>query len=695
MPNKAWLQDAQWSERSGSVRWQIGLTTFGILALELALIRWTSGQVRAFAYFNNVVLITAFLGMGAGVALGRRWPGLVHLTLPALVVLAVPLALAEPFGLVHLTFPDHSIVMWGATLRADGLLFLRNIAIFAGLLGALGAVFVFAGAALGHLFGRTEVLRAYGADLLGSLLGVLAFTLAAWLNAGPVAWLALGVLPFAWLSRRWWMLLSGAVVLALAAFSVRGAVYSPYNRIDLQPEPFALSLAVNRDFHQYLHNLSDVRLQQGGEGLAQLQLVRGFYDLPFVINARRGRAVIVGAGTGNDVQAARRNGYGEIVSVDIDGRILALGRQLHPEQPYADPRVRQVNDDARAFFRTAPAGQFDVVCFGLLDSHAMASAMSTLRLDNYVYTEEGIRSAWRLVSPRGHLSLAMSCAAGPWLFERLYWTITRATGREPIAIYSNLHGWSATFIVRGPEAVLDREVMARQHLVAPENAAEKVLTTSDDWPFLYLRPAIVPWGYIVVLGGLLLATLLLARPVFGVGRAGAPFHWPLFCMGAAFLLIETRGVTSLSLLFGSTWIVNSAVFGGILAMVLLANLAVARGQWRHATPWYFALFLSVLLLWWFPVEWLGTLPFAARGLIGGLLTGLPIGLAGVIVPMLLARAADPAAALGANLIGAVLGGCLEYLSMYAGLRSVALMALALYLCAFLLQRRMPQAPVTP
>jgi hypothetical protein len=158
-------------------------------------------------------------------------------------------------------------------------------------------------------------------------------------------------------------------------------------------------------------------------------------------------------------------------------------------------------------------------------------------------------------------------------------------------------------------------------------------------------------------------------------------------MGAAFLLIETRGVTSLSLLFGSTWVVNSAVFGGILVMVLAANFAVRRRQWSDPTPWFIALFAATLLLYFLPLDWLNTLPLPVRAGLGGLLTGLPVGLAGVIVPMLLARAAEPAAALGANLLGAVLGGCLEYFSMYGGLGATALLALVLYLLAFLILRR--------
>src|SRR5262245_47565327 len=65
----------------------VSISTFGILALELGLIRWISGQIRIVAYFTNLILLAAFLGMGLGVALGRRRTGLVHLALPALALL--------------------------------------------------------------------------------------------------------------------------------------------------------------------------------------------------------------------------------------------------------------------------------------------------------------------------------------------------------------------------------------------------------------------------------------------------------------------------------------------------------------------------------------------------------------------------------------------------------------------------------
>lgn len=353
-------------------------------------------------------------------------------------------------------------------------------------------------------------------------------------------------------------------------------------------------------------------------------------------------------------------------------------------------------DDARAFFDKDRATTFDVVCYGLLDSHAMSSAMSTLRLDYYVYTEEGIRAAWQRVGPGGHLSLAISCMAGRWFFERLYWTVTKATGREPIAFFSTLHGGTITFVVPRDDVALRAEIVKARPKIEPIGTMERTLTTSDDRPFLYIRPGTVPWGYFVVIGSVLGLALACARPVFGLGKGGAGFHRPLFLMGAAFLLIETRGVTSMSLLFGSTWVVNSAVFGGILIMVLASNLAVRRWGWMNPLPWFGPLLISVGLLYAFPMEWLQGLPLIMRGLIGGLLTGLPIGLAGVIVSVLLARSENPAAALGANLPGAVLGGCLEYFSMFGGLGAVALLAAVLYLGVLLdlpQERRVAKAGV--
>ncbi len=688
-----WLKDQSWADRAGAPGVRVGLATFGILALELALIRWTGAQIRVFAYFGNLVLIGAFMGMGLGVALGRRLPGLVHATLPLLTAVCAVLTFAEPLGLMHLEFPDPSVHLWGAEgSLAEGGQFVWSVVRFLAVFTAIVATFVCAGAAVGCLFPRLAVLRAYGWDLGGSLLGIAALTLATSFGTGPPVWLLLGVIPFVVLTRKPLAAVCAVAVVALGWLSVDDAVFSPYNRIDLVQEGSSVQLSVNRDFHQYMHNLSDEHLASDEvepAALRRLQRYRAAYDLPFTINDARGSALIVGAGTGNDVQAALRSGYQRVVSVDIDPEIIRLGTELHPEQPYSDPRAEPVVNDARAFFEQYTGDPFDVVCYGLLDSHAMFTSLSSLRLDNYVYTEQGIHSAWEHVAPGGHLSLSFSVFAGEWISDRMFWTVTKATGTEPRMICHGMH-FGCTFIVGKDEAVLHGDRIAHFGQRSPEAAQDEVRTTSDDWPFLYVRPGVFPWGYVVVLAFVLFMAFVGTPWAFGRASLRADFDPVLFLMGTAFLLIETRGVTSLSLVFGSTWLVNSAIFGGILLMVLLANLAVERFGFTNPMPWFAGLFAAVLLIWVVDPGSLNSYSLVTRGVIGGLINALPIGFAGVIVSILLARSANATASLGSNLLGSVLGGCLEYLSMTVGLGALALLALAIYLSAFLLAIRRKQ-----
>jgi len=73
---------------------------------------------------------------------------------------------------------------------------------------------------------------------------------------------------------------------------------------------------------------------------------------------------------------------------------------------------------------------------------------------------------------------------------------------------------------------------------------------------------------------------------------------------------------------------------------------------------------------------------------------LPIAFGGLLFSKLFARSADPAAALGSNLVGAIFGGVLEYLSMLTGMRLLIVVAAALYAAAVVTSaaRRLPQSP---
>jgi hypothetical protein len=683
--------------------WYLGLTTFSILVLELAAIRWIGSQIRVFAYFANLVLMAVFLGMGLGVALGRRYPHLFEWVFPALLVLAAVLALSKQVGLMDLGFPDPSISLWGADVRmvSFGQFCLATLVVV-GLFWLVTLVFLLMAIPVGWWFGQLPPLRAYTYDLLGSLIGVLAFTAVAALHLPPAVWFGLGLLPLAWVSRRWWAAFGIGVIL-LTGWASQGAYFSPYNRIDLAtddfftgegqpPNPVArpeYMLSVNRDFHQHLLDLSTATVSQEPPDALRARIQK-IYEIPFRLTSRRDRALVVGAGTGNDAAAALRAGFAHVSCVEIDPVILRLGREKHPEQPYTRPNVRLINNDARAYFEQNHTDQYDVVCYGLVDSHAMFSALSTLRLDNYLYTVEGLRSGWKHVAPGGIMSVSFSVFAGDWMLYRLNNTLLEATGLQPLVI---LHGYNygVTFLV-GRE-LMPQTVQATTGFPVHVLPEMEIRIPTDDWPFLYLRPNTVPYAYLTVLTLILVTALVAVRQTFGADLlTSRRFDPVLFLMGAAFLLLETRMVTELGLLFGSTWVVNASVFAGVLVMVLLANGYVIRRTASRIQPWYVPLVISLLAVWWLGAGTLNQFSLLTRGILGGLLFALPVFFAGVIVSTLLKRAQDVPGALGSNILGSVVGGCLEYLSMYAGLRKMTLLAIALYLTAYLILARQAAQP---
>ena len=666
---------------------KLALTTFAILVLELAMIRWLATQVRIAAYFANLVLLAAFLGMGIGVGLGRTRPQLARWTMPVLALISILLAAATPLGLTHLTFPDPAISLWGAETAGTWFQFVRSALVVLLCFWGVASVFILLGTLVGFYFDQLPPLQAYGADLAGSLAGVLAMAGIAALWAPPPAWIALGVLPMLWILRDRWSVVGAVVAIAAAAYSVSDARFSPYNRIDLSPgvtESFGRpasgaqewTLSANRDYHQ---RLLDLRPAHGDE-LSPRGYIRGVYELPFSFaTATRRSAIVVGAGGGNDVAAALRRGFEEVVSIDIDPAILRTGLELHPEHPYSDPRVHRVADDARAYFgRRSDTRRFDVVCYGLLDSHAMFSSMSSLRLDNFVYTEEGLAAAWAHVADDGVLSVSFSIFAGEWMYYRLLGLVRKATGLDPVVVRHSYDA-GATFLVGRTLTLAQVQALMPSAKQGGPGIAE-IRIPSDDWPFLYLRPGTVPWTYLTVFLLVAVSAAFAVRGVFGPGLfARGRFDAQMFLLGAAFLLLETRAVTQLSLLFGSTLIVNSSVFGGVLAMVMGANALAARLRGYRRLAWYALLIASLAGLYAFPFHMLFDLALPARAVAAGLLVSVPVFFAGVIFSSELRERPDPAAALGCNLCGAVAGGLLENLSMAAGLKAVVLLALAIYL----------------
>ncbi len=674
--------------------------SFLVLFFELVVIRWLSSEIQVFSWLKNLPLMVAFLGLGLG-NLSTRVDRTVSLRfLWLFAAFAFVLLIADPLRFDHIAFPDPSITTWHAPdpsvaswweTRGPGATLAVFVTVVLVVSVLVTAMFALLGATLGATMNTTRPLAAYSANVLGSLAGVLAFTALSFLQTPPFAWVVVALViavPLVPRSRMAPLPIAFTLVFAFLPSLRADVLWSPYYRVAHSPiagstPPVGYTITVNHQYHQQAVGLSDEALRRH-PGLAEL---RAEYELPFVLAPRHEIVALLGAGTGNDASAALRQGAQRVVAVEIDPAIIELGHRLHDEQPYSSPKVHVVNTDARAWLRQSD-DRFDVISFGLVDSHTMLSSMSSLRLESYLYTVESIRDVMRLLKPDGVAAMSFVIADNDWQGQRLFNTIQQATGSPPIVINMPNYGQSYIFGPGArPDAVSAAVASRGFPVVTQRYEGTSVWAATDNWPFLYLNPTQQPVGYLLMLFGLLVASFFSIRSRLHGDGGMSRLNAQMFFMGAAFLLIETKSIAELSLLFGSTWVVNAAVFSAILTMVLAANAIVGRfsvGDVKQGRVhvFYALLLLSLVLAFFFPVSALNSFGLVERAVIGSLLSALPIAFSGVIFATAFSAAPRASTALGWNLFGAIVGGVLEASSMWFGIKSLSLLAAALYVLSW-------------
>lgn len=213
-----------------------------------------------------------------------------------------------------------------------------------------------------------------------------------------------------------------------------------------------------------------------------------------------------------------------------------------------------------------------------------------------------------------------------------------------------------------------------------------IAPASDDRPFLYYQGGAIPAVYLWTLGGILLISLIAVRGLGGPLRAMRPYA-DLFFMGAAFMLLETKNIATFALLFGTTWLVNALVFAGVLLIVLAAVETTRRFRTPPLPVVFAGIVLALALTFFVEPAWLLTLPVVPRLVVAVLLAFLPIYLANVAFSQRFAASDDSQSAFGLNLLGAMLGGCLEYLGLLTGYRNLLILVAGIYLVAFLVTPR--------
>jgi len=640
-----------------------------MLFTELALIRWTGSNVVYLSYFSNFVLLGSFLGIGIGFLRGEaKFDSFRY----APVVLAILVAFVIIFP-VEIDRSGSELIYFGNMTPSGLPPFITLPVIFV----AVAAVMAMIAEGVARTFVTFPPLEAYRWDILGSLLGIIGFSALSFTWAPPVAWgVIVGVL-FLILRQRGWLLLQAlAVVVLVFTLGKESTVpffsWSPYYKVAVAPVPAGrgtYDINVNGIPHQ---SIQSVALRRESDTS---------YFLPYQrdVTKQLGNVLIVGAGNGTDVAIALANGAQHVDAVEIDPKLEQLGVQLHPDLPYQDPRVEAIINDGRAFLEQTNR-TYDLILFALPDSLTLVQGQSSLRLESYLFTQEAMTSARAHLKPDGAFSM-YNYYREPWLIQRLARTLEVVYGHPACqdTVGSIGHLAVLTIGLKADNVQCSGGTLAAMGSSAPAPAR-------DDYPFVYLKDRGIPDFYLVTIGLILLASLAITRAVAGPYRRMGDYL-DLFFMGAAFLLLETKGVVQFALLFGTTWFVNALVFAGVLASVLAAIEVTRRFKLPGPDVLYVVLIVMVLASWFVPADALLGLSTAPRFLAAAGLWFTPIFIANLVFAQRFQGVSASNVAFGANLLGAMVGGLLEYTSLVVGYQALAILVAVLYSLAYLTGRR--------
>ncbi len=677
-PNAGSFDAAQQAGADSESRIALRLVLSAALMLfaELALIRWLGSNVIHLSYFSNFVLLGSFLGIGAGFLISRKswsiWPfSLPLLTLLTIGVIRYPMSIQREGG---------DIIYFTALELGGPPAWLALPLIFC--LVAL----ILAGPAelVGRCFARLPALKAYRWDLIGSFTGIVAFSILSFMHAPSLVWGLIAAALYVVLSDRKRRVVTIAWVLPLLVILFNESTdenisWSPYYKIQtLEADPpidGVLKIRANGVPHQIMAP-ADLRREMG----------YSIYFTPYErrASAELGDVLIIGAGSGSDVAVALQNGARSVDAVDIDPGIMQLGVDNNIDRPYQDPRVTRHINDGRAFLEGSDK-TYDFILFALPDSLTLVNGASQIRLESFLFTEEALQSVRRRLNPGGTFAM-YNYYREDWLIDRLANTAAAAFGHAPCV---------DTF--DGAQAVITAGLTPADQTCAaswqPVSAADDMVPAVDNAPFVYFKGDNFPPLYIITLGLIIAASLATVRGLGGPMREMRPYA-DLFFMGAAFMLLETKNIATFALLFGTTWFVNALVFGGVLLIVLAAVETTARFRTPPLNWVYAAIAASLALAWFVPEEWLLAMPFAPRLLAATLLAFVPIYLANVAFSKRFRDSGDTRSAFAVNLLGTILGGCLEYAALFTGYNNLLLAVGTLYLLAFVLVPRSGAQPLS-
>lgn len=663
------------------------------LSLQLAMIRWQGTEWEIFALYKNFGMLSCFAGLGLGYALAKRDSIPLVMTIPLLAVQTL-LLVAMRHGMLEwqisslMTIPvaEQLTIGFNSSTAVHHLVAVYTFLATMMLLTALA--FLPIGQACGRFLERTTPLRGYGLNLLGSILGTLLMMMLSTVWTPPIVWLvpcfailiALQMFDRKVLAAGILAALSTVTLLAWPVSFCYERIYSPYQLLERGLGDHGLTMIkAAGHYYQRVHDLSEKAVA----AYPNRKAVRDYYELPYKIHPSAKNVAIVGAGMGNDVAAALRCNVERVDAIEIDPAIMELGEHYHPEFPYLDKRVNMVVDDARTFLR-GTANNYDMVVYGLLDSHSLLSHASSVRLDSFVYTVEGIRDAKNRLTEDGVVCLSF-CVLSHEIGRKIYLMMTEAFDMNPPICLSTNYDGSVTFLQakNGNLSIDPASFTASGFIDITSKYADlnlKADISTDDWPFFYMPQRVYPLTYLGMMALILIVSLVLFWNF--VGQMPKFSNAAYFFMGAGFMLVETKAITELGLMFGNTWQIIGIVITAVMVMAYLANLAVLKTGIHKTSMSLACLILSLGIG--LAVAKAGGMPATATGqLLAVVILTIPMFFSGIAFSSLLASSHDISNALAMNLLGAMCGGLLEYNSMYFGFQFLYWIAIVLYALALL------------
>ena len=691
----------------GGFSWpNLALWSLLSLFMELLMIRWVSSEIRIFAYFKNFVLIACFLGFGLGCYLSRRKINFLLILVPLVVLttlIQLPWAALRAMisQLPAFIGASSGAQLWGVPSALSIPMLAAATAVIVPIFGLVVFLFVPMGQLVGwYLESSSNGILAYSVNVVAALLGIILYTLLCFFSQPPATWLLVGgliLIVLLWsVPRLRWVSLAAFVIcmgfLKLPTAGDETTYWSPYQKLTLgtwgvRGQTLGYYLNTNDSWYQQILDLSPAFVEAHPWLFQDVPIEWNAYNIPYHFYPRPGSVLILGSGMGNDVAAALRNHAGQVTAVEIDPLILKLGKQFHFEKPYDSPRVRQVNDDARSYVENT-VDKFDLIVFSLLDSHTTSSYYTNIRIDNYVYTAEALNAAKHLLKPDGVFIVKFQVDT-PWIAGRLFALLNQTFGHVPIQLENNAPAYTTggRFFITGSNQKIARSLadpeLAKyigQHGHMPMESAS---VTTDDWPYFYQKSRGLPFSIILI------SVVLVVLGVFLVRDMGTPIRslrWHFFFLGAGFLLLEAQIISKMALLFGTTWLVNSIVIGGLLVLILAANSLVGLKPKFRITAAYVSLLVTLAAGFLVPVRAIFFASVSARIVAAILLLCLPVFFAGIVFIRSFAQAGFSPEALGSNLLGAMVGGMLESASLWTGIRSLAFFAALLYLASWVALR---------